>query len=48
VWPLVNCKNGISSCEIAGDLGITLYFVDHRLQVFRHRAAFSATPIGYG
>ena len=35
MWLIVNCKNGISSCEIARDLGITqksAWFMDHRLR----------------
>src|SRR5258708_15274668 len=33
VWLIVNCKNGISSYEVARDLGITqksAWFMDHR------------------
>ncbi|HXH41502.1 MAG TPA: IS1595 family transposase [Thermoanaerobaculia bacterium] len=35
LWLLVNCKNGISSCEIARDLGVTqktAWFMAHRLR----------------
>lgn len=35
LWLLVNCKNGISSCEVATDLGITqksAWFMMHRLR----------------
>jgi transposase-like protein len=35
VWMIVNCKNGISSYEIARDLGITqktAWFLDHRVR----------------
>jgi transposase-like protein len=35
LWLLVNCKNGVSSCEIARDLGITqksAWFMAHRLR----------------
>lgn len=35
LWLVVNCKNGISSCEVARDLGITqksAWFVRHRLR----------------
>lgn len=35
LWLLVNCKNGISSCEVARDLGITqksAWFLLHRLR----------------
>ncbi len=36
MWLLVNCKNGISSCEVARDLGITqksAWFMMHRLRL---------------
>jgi transposase-like protein len=35
LWLVVNCKNGISSCEIARDLGVTqktAWFMAHRLR----------------
>jgi transposase-like protein len=35
VWMVVNCKNGVSSYEIARDLGITqksAWFLDHRVR----------------
>ena len=35
MWLIVNCKNGISSCEMARDLGITqksAWFLDHRIR----------------
>jgi transposase-like protein len=35
LWLVVNCKNGISSCELARDLGITqksAWFMAHRLR----------------
>ena len=35
LWLIVNCKNGISSCEVARDLGVTqktAWFVCHRLR----------------
>jgi hypothetical protein len=35
LWLLVNCKNGISSCETARDLGVTqktAWFMNHRLR----------------
>jgi transposase-like protein len=34
LWLIVNCKNGISSCELARDLGVTqktAWFIAHRL-----------------
>ena len=35
LWLVVNCKNGISSCELARDLGVTqktAWFMGHRLR----------------
>ena len=35
LWMVVNCKNGISSCELARDLGVTqktAWFMAHRLR----------------
>ena len=35
MWQLVNCKNGVSSCEIARAIGITqksAWFMDHRIR----------------
>jgi transposase-like protein len=35
LWLIVNCKNGISSCELARDLGVTqktAWFMAHRLR----------------
>src|SRR5450755_2060127 len=35
MWMVVNCKNGISSCETARDLGVTqktAWFMTHRLR----------------
>ncbi len=35
LWLIVNCKNGISSCELARDLGVTqktAWFIGHRLR----------------
>lgn len=39
MWLIVNCKNGISSCEIARDLGVTqksAWFMDHRIRFALH------------
>jgi transposase-like protein len=36
LWMVVNCKNGISSCEIARHLGVTqksAWFMDHRIRM---------------
>ena len=43
MWLIVNCKNGISSCEMARDLGITqksAWFLDHRIRFALHRGSF--------
>ena len=43
LWLVVNCKNGISSCEIARDLGITqksAWFMAHRLRLALHYGSF--------
>ena len=43
LWLIVNCKNGISSCEIARDLKITqksAWFLDHRLRFALHQGSF--------
>jgi transposase-like protein len=43
LWLIVNCKNGISSCEIARDLGITqksAWFMAHRLRLALHHGSF--------
>ncbi len=43
MWLIVNCKNGISSCEIARDLGITqktAWFLDHRIRMALHSGSF--------
>src|SRR5262245_30175484 len=43
MWMLVNCKNGVSSYEIARDLGITqksAWFMLHRLRLAIHSKSF--------
>ena len=43
MWLIVNCKNGISSCEIARDLGITqksAWHMAHRIRFALHRGSF--------
>jgi transposase-like protein len=43
MWLVVNCKNGISSCEVARDLGITqksAWFMVHRLRLALHEGSF--------
>jgi len=39
LWLVVNCKNGVSSCEVARDLGITqksAWFLNHRIRLALH------------
>jgi transposase-like protein len=41
LWLVVNCKNGVSSCETARDLGVTqktAWFMNHRLRYALTRA----------
>jgi transposase-like protein len=43
IWLIVNCKNGISSCEMARDLCITqksAWFLDHRIRFALHNGGF--------
>ena len=43
VWLIVNCKNGISSYELARDLGITqksAWFMGHRIRLALHAGSF--------
>jgi transposase-like protein len=42
-WMLVNCRNGISSCEVARDFGITqksAWFMLHRLRLAMQNGSF--------
>ncbi len=42
-WLVSNCKNGVSSCEIARHLGITqksAWFMDHRIRHAMHTGSF--------
>jgi ISXO2 transposase-like protein/transposase-like zinc ribbon protein len=42
-WLIANCKNGISSCEVAKDLGITqksAWFMLHRVRLAMHTGSF--------
>jgi len=42
LWLFVNCKNGVSSCEVARDLGITqksAWFLDHRIRMSLHNGS---------
>jgi transposase-like protein len=43
MWMLVNCKNGVSSYEIARDLGVTqktAWFMMHRVRLAIHAGSF--------
>ena len=43
LWLIVNCKNGISSCEMAKDLAITqksAWFLNHRIRYALHEGSF--------
>ncbi len=43
MWLIVNCKNGISSCEMARSLGISqksAWFLDHRIRLALHHGSF--------
>ncbi len=43
MWLIVNCKNGISSCEIARDLGVTqksAWHMAHRIRFALHSGSF--------
>jgi transposase-like protein len=42
LWLVVNCKNGVSSCEVARDLGITqksAWFLNHRIRMMLHNGS---------
>jgi len=44
VWLIANCKNGISSCEVARDLGVTqksAWFMLHRVRMAMDTGSFS-------
>ncbi|HXG89896.1 MAG TPA: IS1595 family transposase [Vicinamibacterales bacterium] len=44
VWLVVNCKNGISSYEMARDLGVTqksAWFMNHRIRLALHEGSFA-------
>jgi transposase-like protein len=43
IWLIANCKNGVSSCEVARDLGITqksAWFMMHRVRMAMHTGSF--------
>jgi transposase-like protein len=49
MWLIVNCRNGISSCEMSRDLGITqksAWFLDHRIRFALHQGSFEK-PSGH-
>ena len=51
VWMIVNCKNGISSYEIARGLGVTqktAWFMDHRIRFALHQGSFETKMGGEG
>lgn len=51
VWMIVNCKNGISSYEIARALGVTqktAWFMDHRIRFALHQGSFETKMGGEG
>jgi transposase-like protein len=48
VWMIANCKNGISSCEVARALGVTqktAWFMLHRIRVAMSLRSFEKTPL---
>ena len=50
MWLIVNCKNGISSCEIARDLGITqksAWHMAHRIRFALHTGSFEKMLSGH-
>ncbi len=43
IWLIANCKNGVSSCEIARDLGVTqktAWFMMHRIRLAMNTGSF--------
>jgi transposase-like protein len=51
VWMLVACKNGISSYELAGTIGVTqrtAWFMLQRVRKALHRGSFENTKLGGG
>ncbi len=43
IWLIANCKNGVSSCEVARDLGVTQktgWFMLHRIRKAMHDGTF--------
>ena len=51
MWMVVNCKNGVSSYEIARAIGVTqksAWFMDHRIRFALHQGAVAAKMGGEG
>ncbi|MBV9155503.1 MAG: IS1595 family transposase [Acidobacteriaceae bacterium] len=49
MWLVTNCKNGISSYEIARDLGVTqktAWFMDHRIRLAMRAKSFESKLCG--
>lgn len=50
-WLVVNCKNGVSSCEVARSLGVTqktAWFMDHRIRLAITQGGFEQKMGGEG
>jgi len=50
-WLVVNCKNGVSSCEVARHLKVTqktAWFMDHRIRLAIHQGGFEIKMGGEG
>ena len=49
MWQVVNCKNGVSSCETARAIGVTqksAWFMDHRIRFALHQGSFEKMMSG--
>ena len=50
VWQIVNCKNGISSYEVAKAIGVSqksTWFMDHRIRFALHQGSFETMLSGH-
>jgi transposase-like protein len=50
MWQVVNCKNGVSSCETARAIGVTqksAWFMDHRIRFALHHGSFEKMMSGH-
>jgi transposase-like protein len=50
VWQIVNCKNGISSYEVAKAIGVSqksTWFMDHRIRFALHHGSFETMLSGH-